>query len=294
MEYVTNATTWCPLPDGSTRVSALAATAASSRSAIPSASSSTCRDISACGNGSSSSRSKRGPSAIVSSSVSAVGWPGGLGPQWAGGAWRGPPRRLGWALAAGRPAEEAAGGAPPTKAQGLGLSELETLNRAAAVAAAQKQPWEVDPASLTLPGPYRRALSIQELRSLFRRHSSDCGSSEFQIAGLTAAIGHLTQHVEGNAKDFNAKRRLIAMVQKRRRFLKYLGRTNEAKYEETLRRLGLKRVLLPNRLEAHHRVHKYALFTNVNKFKKSSAQLRSDRAQVEQRTQEFIQRERKR
>ena len=74
-----------------------------------------------------------------------------------------------------------------------------------------------------------------------KRHESDTGSPEVQIALLTRRIEDLTAHLMKNKKDKHSRRGLLKLVAKRRAHLKYLKRKNLKKYKEVLKELGLKR-----------------------------------------------------
>ncbi|RMH04157.1 MAG: 30S ribosomal protein S15 [Nitrospirae bacterium] len=75
----------------------------------------------------------------------------------------------------------------------------------------------------------------------YRRHESDTGSSEVQIALLTQRISHLTEHFKKHKKDHHSRYGLLKMVSRRRRLLDYLHRTNAQKYREMLAALGLRK-----------------------------------------------------
>ena len=75
----------------------------------------------------------------------------------------------------------------------------------------------------------------------FGRDAKDTGSSEVQIALLTAQINHLQEHFAEHKKDHHGRRGLLRMVSRRRKLLDYLKRTDLAKYSETIARLGLRR-----------------------------------------------------
>ena len=75
----------------------------------------------------------------------------------------------------------------------------------------------------------------------FAINAGDTGSVEVQIAVLTEDIRALTEHFKENQKDFSSKRGLLIKVSRRRRFLKYLEKHNSAKYQEVIKRLGLKK-----------------------------------------------------
>ena len=74
-----------------------------------------------------------------------------------------------------------------------------------------------------------------------KRHDTDTGSPEVQIAVLTRRIEELTAHLMKNKKDKHSRRGLMKLVSKRRAHLKYLQRKNLKRYREVLKELGLKR-----------------------------------------------------
>ena len=75
----------------------------------------------------------------------------------------------------------------------------------------------------------------------YRRHATDTGSPEIQISVLTARVAELTEHLRTNVKDHAGRRGLVMMVGKRNRLLKYLARTNPEKYQDTIKRLSLRK-----------------------------------------------------
>jgi small subunit ribosomal protein S15 len=80
-----------------------------------------------------------------------------------------------------------------------------------------------------------------ELIGQYRRHESDSGSSEVQIALLTERIRHLTEHLKGAPKDHSTRRGLLQMVGKRAALLRYLARTDAGRYQTVIGRLGIRR-----------------------------------------------------
>jgi small subunit ribosomal protein S15 len=80
-----------------------------------------------------------------------------------------------------------------------------------------------------------------ELIAEYRRHESDSGSSEVQIAILTERIRHLTDHLKGAPKDHSTRRGLLQMVGKRAALLRYLARTDASRYQAVIGRLGIRR-----------------------------------------------------
>jgi small subunit ribosomal protein S15 len=75
----------------------------------------------------------------------------------------------------------------------------------------------------------------------FKKHETDTGSDEVQIALLSEEITQLLDHLKKHSKDFHSKRGLLKMVSKRRKFLKHLKQEDEKKYEEVIKEIGLKK-----------------------------------------------------
>ena len=75
----------------------------------------------------------------------------------------------------------------------------------------------------------------------FAQKEGDTGSCEVQIALLTARVKHLTEHLRHNRKDFHSRRGLIGMTSRRRKLLDYTKAKDEARYQDLIKRLGLRR-----------------------------------------------------
>ena len=74
-----------------------------------------------------------------------------------------------------------------------------------------------------------------------RRHDSDTGSPEAQVALLSRQIEELSTHLRKHKKDFHSRRGLLQLVADRRSHLKYLERKDKKAYEALVTKLGLKR-----------------------------------------------------
>ena len=72
-------------------------------------------------------------------------------------------------------------------------------------------------------------------------HDGDTGSTEVQVALLTARINQLTGHMANNRHDYHTEYGLIKMVGKRRRLLAYLSREDVGRYNKLIKRLGLRK-----------------------------------------------------
>lgn len=85
------------------------------------------------------------------------------------------------------------------------------------------------------------AIDKEAIIKEFGLKNGDTGSSEVQIALLTARVKHLTEHLRVNRKDFHSRRGLIAMTARRRKLLDYLKRTEFNRYTAILEKLGLRK-----------------------------------------------------
>lgn len=75
----------------------------------------------------------------------------------------------------------------------------------------------------------------------YGRGRKDTGSPEVQIALLTDKIQKLTDHVGSHTKDFSSRRGLLGLVSQRRQLLSYLRRSNEGRYVDVVKKLGLRK-----------------------------------------------------
>ena len=74
-----------------------------------------------------------------------------------------------------------------------------------------------------------------------RRHDTDTGSTEVQIALLTERIQHLTEHLKVHKKDHHSRRGLLMLVGRRRRLLDYLRSNDVEGYRTLIAKLGIRR-----------------------------------------------------
>jgi len=77
--------------------------------------------------------------------------------------------------------------------------------------------------------------------STYRRHASDTGSPEVQIALLSGRISHLTEHLQAHKLDQHSRRGLLKMVGQRRRHLEYLRVNDLERYRQIVEKLGLRK-----------------------------------------------------
>ncbi len=81
----------------------------------------------------------------------------------------------------------------------------------------------------------------QHIVEAYRRHDTDTGSPEVQVALLSDRIGYLTEHFKSHAKDHHSRRGLLKLVGQRRRLLDYLKRRDFERYRSLIERLGIRK-----------------------------------------------------
>ena len=81
----------------------------------------------------------------------------------------------------------------------------------------------------------------QEIVDRFGKGPGDTGSTEVQVALLTRRINDLTAHLREHRQDHHSRRGLLMLVGRRRRFLRYLQRSDVEAYRNLIRELGLRR-----------------------------------------------------
>jgi len=74
-----------------------------------------------------------------------------------------------------------------------------------------------------------------------RRHQTDTGSVEVQVAILTEQINRLTEHLKVHRHDYHSRRGLLKMVGQRRRQLTYLNNQDIERYRSIVSKLGLRK-----------------------------------------------------
>ena len=81
----------------------------------------------------------------------------------------------------------------------------------------------------------------QELLKEFATKDGDTGSPEVQIAILTSRISTLTEHFKTHKKDNHSRRGLLKLVAQRRKLLDYTKNKDEARYQDLIKKLGIRR-----------------------------------------------------
>ena len=81
----------------------------------------------------------------------------------------------------------------------------------------------------------------QQTISEYGKSPTDTGSTEAQVALITARINDLSEHFKVHKKDHHSRRGLLRLVSQRRRLLSYLRRTRPESYRALIQSLGLRR-----------------------------------------------------
>ncbi len=81
----------------------------------------------------------------------------------------------------------------------------------------------------------------QQVLTEFATTTGDTGSPEVQVAILTERITNLTEHFKTHKKDHHSRRGLLMMVSRRRRLLDYVKSRDQERYENLIKRLGIRK-----------------------------------------------------
>ncbi|MEM9853103.1 MAG: 30S ribosomal protein S15 [Pseudomonadota bacterium] len=88
------------------------------------------------------------------------------------------------------------------------------------------------------------SITVEEKERLIKEYATkpgDTGSPEVQVAILTSRISTLTEHFKTHKKDNHGRRGLLKMVAQRRKLLDYVKGKEEARYQDLIKRLGIRR-----------------------------------------------------
>ena len=88
------------------------------------------------------------------------------------------------------------------------------------------------------------ALTVADRKAIIKEHKrsdNDTGSTEVQVALLTARIRDLTEHFKTHIHDHHSRQGLLRMVNQRRKLLDYLKKTDIARYRDLIAKLGLRK-----------------------------------------------------
>ncbi|NBX75569.1 MAG: 30S ribosomal protein S15 [Proteobacteria bacterium] len=75
----------------------------------------------------------------------------------------------------------------------------------------------------------------------YKIHPGDTGSPDVQVALLTERINGLAPHFKEHKKDHHSRRGLLKLVSSRRRLLDYIKKTDNARYQQLIQRLNIRK-----------------------------------------------------
>ena len=88
------------------------------------------------------------------------------------------------------------------------------------------------------------SITVEEKAKVIKEYGTkegDTGSPEVQVAILSSRIATLTEHFKTHKKDNHSRRGLLKLVAQRRKLLDYVRGKDEARYQDLIQRLGLRR-----------------------------------------------------
>jgi small subunit ribosomal protein S15 len=85
------------------------------------------------------------------------------------------------------------------------------------------------------------SIDTQAIIKEYQKDENDTGSTDVQVALLTARIKHLTEHFKTHNKDHHSRRGLLRLVSQRKKLLSYIKNNNIAGYVNLISRLGLRK-----------------------------------------------------
>ena len=85
------------------------------------------------------------------------------------------------------------------------------------------------------------SIDTQAIIKEYQKDASDTGSTDVQIALLTARIRHLTEHFKTHKKDHHSRKGLLRLVSQRKKLLSYVKTNDVNSYSNLISRLGLRK-----------------------------------------------------
>ena len=88
------------------------------------------------------------------------------------------------------------------------------------------------------------SINTDDKLKLFKEYGGsekNTGSTEANVAVLTARIRHMSNHLRANKKDFSNQRSLQILVGKRKRLLQYLAHKDIVGYRTLIEKLELRK-----------------------------------------------------
>tara|TARA_A100001388_G_C28338005_1_gene297606 strand:- start:185 stop:442 length:258 start_codon:yes stop_codon:yes gene_type:complete len=83
--------------------------------------------------------------------------------------------------------------------------------------------------------------SKKNIIKLLATHKNDVGSTEVQIGILSEKIKNLSEHFKKFKKDKHSTRGLTKSVNRRKKLLQYLSKSNPKAYSDIIKKLNLRK-----------------------------------------------------
>lgn len=84
------------------------------------------------------------------------------------------------------------------------------------------------------------AAAKAQIVKTYKQSKNDTGSSDVQIALLTARINALTEHLKIHKHDFHTRFGLTNMVSQRRKLMRYLKIQDPERYQRLIKELDIR------------------------------------------------------
>lgn len=81
----------------------------------------------------------------------------------------------------------------------------------------------------------------EEILATHKKHETDTGSPEVQVALLTERINQLTEHFKTHKKDHSSRLGLLKLVGQRRKLLDYLKGKDFDRYKSLIEKLKIRK-----------------------------------------------------
>jgi small subunit ribosomal protein S15 len=83
-------------------------------------------------------------------------------------------------------------------------------------------------------------VAVANIVKTFKQSKNDTGSSQVQIALLTARITYLTEHLKAHKHDVHTRFGLTRLVSRRRKLMRYLKGQDLVSYQNLIKELDIR------------------------------------------------------
>jgi small subunit ribosomal protein S15 len=88
---------------------------------------------------------------------------------------------------------------------------------------------------------FKMAFEKKAVVEQYKKHGTDTGSPDVQVALLTTRIKYLSEHFQKFPKDFGSRVGFLKMIGQRRRLLDYIKRNDSEGYLALIKKLEIRK-----------------------------------------------------